>query len=172
MNAIDQLTLKLLTSKKRYNNYLANANPEKSAEIQEYNEKVQKYVPRIKKLIGKYLENPETQTSNEIDDMLESCFKILIKHFEMQDFEEKCARHGYDATDSSEEEEMMFEAEGDREAEGDNEGDQEALDQEALDREASDNEGNNEPPVKPKPNSYWGKNISKSSTLDHFIKKR
>jgi hypothetical protein len=156
MNAIDQLTLKLLTSKKRYNNYLANANPEKSAEIQEYNQKVQKYVPRIKKLIGKYLENPETQTSNEIDDMLESCFKTLIKHFEMQDFEEKCARHGYDATDSSEEEEMMFQA----------------LDQEALDQEASDNEGDNEPPVKPKPNSYWGKNISKSSTLDHFIKKR
>lgn len=154
MNAIDQLTLKLLTSKKRYNNYLANANPEKSAEIQEYNQKVQKYVPRIKKLIGKYLENPETQTSNEIDDMLESCFKTLIKHFEMQDFEEKCARHGYDATDSSEEEEMMFQA----------------LDQEALDQEASDNEGDNEPPVKPKPNSYWGKNISKSSTLDHFIK--
>jgi hypothetical protein len=117
---------------------------------------VQKYVPRIKKLIGKYLENPETQTSNEIDDMLESCFKTLIKHFEMQDFEEKCARHGYDATDSSEEEEMMFQA----------------LDQEALDQEASDNEGDNEPPVKPKPNSYWGKNISKSSTLDHFIKKR
>ena len=150
MNAIDQLTLKLLTSKKRYNNYLANANPEKSAEIDEYNQKLQKYVPRIKKLIGKYLENPETQTSNEIDDMLESCFKTLIRHFEMQDFEDKCAKHGYDATDSSEEEEMMFEAEG--------------LD-EGLDEGL-------EPQVKPKPNSYWGKNISKSSTLDHFIKKR
>ena len=130
MNAIDQLTLKLLTSKKRYNSYLANANPEKSSEIQEYNEKVQKYVPRIKKLIGKYLENPETQTSNEIDDMLESCFKILIKHFEMQDYEDKCAKHGYDATDSSEEEEMMFQAEGD----------QQACDQEAegLDHDVSD----------------------------------
>lgn len=155
MNAIDQLTLKLLTSKKRYNSYLANANPEKSAEIQEYNEKVQKYVPRIKKLIGKYLENPETQTSNEIDDMLESCFKILIRHFEMQDFEDKCAKHGYDATDSSEEEEMMFQAEG-------------------LDHDVSDNEGLVQEDIepKPKPNSYWGKNISKSSTLDHFIKKR
>jgi|Laugrespbdmm15sd_2_1035082.scaffolds.fasta_scaffold01971_5 hypothetical protein len=161
MNAIDQLTLKLLTSKKRYNNYLANANPEKSAEIEEYNQKVQKYVPRIKKLIGKYLENPETQTSNEIDDMLESCFKTLIRHFEMQDFEDKCAKHGYDATDSSEEEEMMFHGEDDNE--GNNEGDNEG-----------NNEGNNEDvePVKPKPNSYWGKNISKSSTLDHFIKKR
>jgi hypothetical protein len=162
MNAIDQLTLKLLTSKKRYNNYLANANPEKSSEIQEYNQKVQKYVPRIKKLIGKYLENPETQTSNEIDDMLESCFKILIRHFEMQDFEDKCAKHGYDATDSSEEEEMMFQA-CDQEAEG--------LDQEG-DNEVSDNEGDNEDLEPVKPNSYWGKNISKSSTLDHFIKRK
>jgi hypothetical protein len=167
MNAIDQLTLKLLTSKKRYNNYLANANPEKSSEIQEYNQKVQKYVPRIKKLIGKYLENPETQTSNEIDDMLESCFKILIRHFEMQDFEDKCAKHGYDATDSSEEEEMMFQA-----------CDQEACDQEAEgldqegDNEVSDNEGDNEDLEPVKPNSYWGKNISKSSTLDHFIKRK
>jgi hypothetical protein len=173
MNEIDQLTLKLLTSKKRYNSYLANANPEKSSEIQEYNQKVQKYVPRIKKLIGKYLENPETQTSNEIDDMLESCFKTLIKHFEMQDYEDKCAKHGYDATDSSEEEEMMFQA-CDQEACDQEACDQEACDNEDLDQEASDNEGdnedNNEPPVKPKSNSYWGKNISKSSTLDHFIK--
>jgi hypothetical protein len=148
MNEIDQLTLKLLTSKKRYNNYLASANPEKSAEIEEYNQKVQKYVPQIKKLIGKYLENPETQTSNDIDDVIESCFKILIKHFEMQEYEEKCARHNYDATDSSEEEETLFKEECEEEEE--------------------------EEPVekKPKPNSYWGKNISKSSTLDHFIKKR
>ena len=51
MNEIDLLTLKLLTSKKQYNNYLANANPGKSAEIEEYKSKVIKYVPRIKKLI-------------------------------------------------------------------------------------------------------------------------
>ena len=145
MNEIDQLTMKLLTSKKRYNNYLASANPEKSAEIEEYNQKVQKYVPQIKKLIGKYLENPETQTSNDIDDVIESCFKILIKHFEMQEYEDKCAKHGYDETDSSEEEETLFKEEGEEEEEVSN---------------------------KPKPNSYWGKNINKSSTLDHFIKKR
>ncbi len=146
MNEIDQLTLKLLTSKKRYNNYLANANPEKSAEIEEYNQKVQKYVPQIKKLIGKYLENPETQTSNDIDDAVENCLKLLIKHFEMQEYEDKCAKHGYDATDSSEEEETLFEEEAEEEEE-----------------EAK--------PVEKKPNSYWGKNINKSSTLDHFIKK-
>ncbi len=155
MNEIDQLTLKLLTSKKRYNNYLASANPEKSAEIEEYNQKVQKYVPQIKKLIGKYFENPETQTSNDIDDVIESCFKILIKHFEMQEYEEKCAKHGYDATDSSEEEETLFKEE-------------QEVEQEVEQEEEEEAEVSN----KPKPNSYWGKNINKSSTLDHFIKKR
>ena len=153
MNEIDQLTLKLLTSKKRYNNYLANANPEKSAEIEEYNQKVQKYVPQMKKLIGKYFENPETQTSNDIDDVIESCFKLLIRHFEMQEYEDKCAKHGYDATDSSEEEETLF-----KEAE-----------EEAEEAEEEEEE---EAPVEKKTNSYWGKNINKSSTLDHFIKKR
>ena len=154
MNEIDQLTLKMLTSKKRYNNYLASANPEKSAEIEEYNQKVKKYVPQIKKLIGKYFENPETQTSNDIDDVIESCFKILIRHFEMQEYEEKCAKHGYDATDSSEEEEILFKEE-------DGLKEEEVLKEEVLKDE-----------VLNKPKSYWGKNISKSSTLDHFIKKR
>jgi hypothetical protein len=146
----------MLTSKKRYNNYLASANPEKSAEIEEYNQKVKKYVPQIKKLIGKYFENPETQTSNDIDDVIESCFKILIKHFEMQEYEEKCAKHGYDATDSSEEEEILFKEEQEVEQEVEQE-------EEEEEEEVSN---------KPKPNSYWGKNINKSSTLDHFIKKR
>ena len=153
MNEIDQLTLKLLTSKKRYNHYLANADPEKSAEIEEYKEKVKKNVPRIKQLIGKYLENPETQTSNDIDDALENCFKLLIRHFEMQDYEEKCAKNNYDETDSSEEEESVFK-ENKKEEEEDKEEDEE------------------EDEKKTKPNSYWGKNISKSSTLDHFITRR
>lgn len=153
MNEIDQLTLKLLTSKKRYNNYLATANPDKSVEIEEYKNKVKKNVPRIKKLIGKYLEDPETETSNDIDDIIESCFKTLIKHFEMQDYEEKCAKHGYDETDSSEEEETLFENEEDK-------------------KEEEEDEEEEEKEKKPRPNSYWGKNISKSSTLDHFITRR
>ncbi len=133
MNEIDLLTLKLLTSKKQYNHYLANANPEKSAEIEEYKQKVEKYVPKMKTLIGKYFENPETQTSNDVDDVIENCFKTLIKHFEMQDFEKE---------EEEEEEETLF--------------------------------GNCIEETKPsdsKSNSYWGKNINKTS-LDHFIKKK
>ena len=160
MNEIDCLTLKLLTSKKRYNNYLASANPDKSAEIREYNEKVIKNSGRIKKLIGKYLDNPETQTSNEIDDMLENCFKILLKHFDMQEFEEKCAKHGYDATDSSEEEETMFANGEEEEQEEEHDNNDENKDEKI--------EENRETPV----SSFWGKNVNKISTLDHFIKKR
>ncbi len=162
MNEIDCLTLKLLTSKKRYNNYLASANPDKSAEIREYNEKVIKNSGRIKKIIGKYLDNPETQTSNEIDDMLENCFKILLRHFDMQDFEDKCAKHGYDATDSSEEEETMF-ANGEEEEEEEEE--EHDNNYENKDKKI---EENREKPV----SSFWGKNVNKISTLDHFIKKR
>jgi hypothetical protein len=134
MNEIDLLTLKLLTSKRQYNHYLANANPEKSAEIEEYKQKVEKYVPKMKTLIGKYFENPETQTSNDVDDVIENCFKTLIKHFEMQDLEKN--------SEEEEEEETLF--------------------------------GNCVEETKPsdsKSNSYWGKNINKTS-LDHFIKKK
>lgn len=137
MNEIDLLTLKLLTSKRQYNHYLANANPEKSAEIEEYKQKVEKYVPKMKTLIGKYFENPETQTSNDVDDVIENCFKTLIKHFEMQDFEKKNSEE-----EEEEEEETLF--------------------------------GNCVEETKPsdsKSNSYWGKNINKTS-LDHFIKKK
>lgn len=164
MNEIDCLTLKLLTSKKRYNNYLASANPDKSAEIREYNEKVIKNSGRIKKIIGKYLDNPETQTSNEIDDMLENCFKILLRHFDMQEFEDKCAKHGYDATDSSEEEETMF-------AEKNEDGEEEEEEEEEDNNDENKDEKIEEKREKPV-SSFWGKNVNKISTLDHFIKKR
>jgi len=174
MNEIDSLTLKLLTTKKRYNNYLANANPDKSAEIKEYKEKVQKNTWRIKKLIGRYLDNPETQISNEIDDMMESCFRTLFKHFEMQDFEEKCARHGYDATDSSEEEETRFSEpqftgqaeEGEDEGEGECEKDEDEHEDEGQEEEEP------KPKEKPNPTTYWGKKVNKISTLDNFVKRR
>ena len=167
MNEIDALTLRLLTSKRRYNNYLATANPNKSAEIQEYYDKVRANSGRIKKIIGKYLENPETETSNEIDDMLENCFKILLKHLLMQDYEDKCAKTGYDAEDSSDEEDELG-------------ADDEVVDDEVVDDEVVVDEVVDDEVVvdKVKPtgtSSFWGKRVMKnkgiSTTLDNFIKK-
>jgi len=158
MNEIDALTLKLLTSKKRYNTYLATANPDKSTEIQEYYEKIRRNKSRMKEIIGKYLDSPDTETCNEIDDMFENCFKTLLKHFEMKDYEDKCAKHGYDATDSSEEDEQMFAEANTCEEE-----------EQAHDEEEQEHEQK-----KPTSNiSFWGKNINKrSSTLDKFIVKK
>ena len=152
MNDIDALTLKLLTSKKRYNTYLATANPDKSAEIQEYYEKVRRNKTRMKEIIGKYLENPATETSNDIDDMFESLFKLLIKHFEMKDYEDKCARHNYDETDSSEEDEQLFAEKEEASREGDGE----------------DEEEEEEKPVTPIM-TFWGKKIKKNKGNQGFL---
>ena len=161
MNEIDALTLKLLTSKKRYNTYLATANPDKSAEIQEYYSKIRRNKSRMKEMIGKYLDNPETETNNEIDDMFENCFKTLLKHFEMQDYEDKCAKHGYDATDSSEEDEQMFA-----------EADADACDADACE-ETAEKKKEKEKKNSTSNTSFWGNNIHKrSSTLDKFIVKK
>ena len=186
MNDIDALTLRLLTSKKRYNSYLATANPDKSAEIQEYYNKVSRNKRRMKEIIGRYLDNPETETNNEIDDMFETCFKTLLKHFEMQDYEDKCAKHGYDATDSSDEQSGEEEGEeGHSEADEGEEEEQSEADEGGGHNEADEGEGHSEadegeeqskskskakPPMK---TSFWGKTINKrSTTLDEFIVKK
>ena len=147
MNEIDALTLKLLTSKKRYNNYLASADPDRSAVVQDYYKKVQKNTGRIKEVLGKYLENPETETTNDIDDAVENCFKVLIKHFEMQDFEEKCAKNNYDATDSSDEDDKIFAGNEEQEEEG---------------QEVEEQVTKVENPLPASINSFWGKRVYKS----------
>jgi len=152
MNAMDELTLRLLTSKKKYNQYLATAMPDKSAEIQEFYNKIAKFRPRIQTMLGKYLDEPTTQTTMDVDDSVEQCLRTLIKHFEMRDYEDKCARKDYNETDSSEEEEVLFKGDDD---------------------EDKEDEANILDPPKSNTHSYWGANISKQQTsLDMFVRRR
>ena len=158
MNAMDELTLRLLTSKKKYNQYLATAMPEKSAEIQGFYSKIAKYRPRIQTMLGKYLDEPTTQTTMDVDDAVEQCLRTLIKHFEMRDYEDKCARKGYDETDSSEEEEVLFKED-------------DVEDEDGLGRV----DGLVAEPPKSNAHSYWGASISKQqhqSSLDMFVRRR
>ena len=144
MNALDELTLKLLTSKKKYNNYLANAMPDKSAEIKTFYDKVAKFRPRIQTLLGKYLDDPATQMTNELDDAVEQCLRAAVKHLEMRDYEDKSARKGYDETDSSEEEEVLFQTPD--------------FQTETL---------------IPNTSSFWGGRVNKQqSSLDSFVRRR
>ena len=148
MNAIDELTLKLLTSKKKYNNYLANAMPDKSVEIKTFYDKIEKFRPRIQTLLGKYLDDPATQTTNELDDAVEQCLRAAVKHLEMRDYEDKCARKGYDETDSSEEEEVLFQT---------------------PDVQTPDDTET----LIPNTSSFWGGRVNKQqSSLDSFVRRR
>ena len=102
MNDIDALTLKLLTSKKKYNTYLETIEPDKSAAIHEFYASVKKNNRRFVDIFKTYLDDPETQTTNEVDDAIESCFKTLLQHFEMRDRELKSAKNDYDETSEEE----------------------------------------------------------------------
>jgi hypothetical protein len=164
MNALDELTLKLLTSKKKYNNYLANMMPDKSAEIKTFYDKVAKMRPRIQTLLGKYLDDPATQTTNELDDVIEQCLRSVVKHLEMRDYEDKCARKGYDETDSSEEEVVLF-----------GQASLDATDQADATNESQDvaeeAEETEETPINT--SSFWGGRVNKQqSSLDSFIRRR
>jgi len=155
MNALDELTLKLLTSKKKYNNYLANMMPDKSAEVRTFYEKVAKMRPRIQTLLGKYLDDPATQTTNELDDVVEQCLRTVVKHLEMRDYEDKCARKGYDETDSSEEEVVLF-----------GQASLDATDKASLKEEESEETSINT-------SSFWGGRVNKQqSSLDSFVRRR
>ena len=159
MNALDELTLKLLTSKKKYNNYLANMMPDKSAEIKTFYDKVAKMRPRIQTLLGKYLDDPATQTTNELDDVIEQCLRSVVKHLEMRDYEDKCARKGYDETDSSEEEVVLF---GQASLDATDKADATDATDATLKEETSINTS-----------SFWGGRVNKQqSSLDSFVRRR
>jgi len=174
MNALDELTLKLLTSKKKYNNYLANMMPDKSAEVRTFYNKVAKMRPRIQTLLGKYLDDPATQTTNELDDVIEQCLRSVVKHLEMRDYEDKCARKGYDETDSSEEEVMLFgQADATDQASLDATYKADATDQATLDAtdEADATDEVEESSINT--SSFWGGRVNKQqSSLDSFVRRR
>ena len=161
MNALDELTLKLLTSKKKYNNYLANMMPDKSAEVRTFYNKVAKMRPRIQTLLGKYLDDPATQTTNELDDVIEQCLRSVVKHLEMRDYEDKCARKGYDETDSSEEEVVLF---GQASLDATDATNKTSLEDEAQDVEEE---------TLINTSSFWGGRVNKQqSSLDSFVRRR
>ena len=169
MNALDELTLKLLTSKKKYNNYLANMMPDKSAEIKTFYDKVAKMRPRIQTLLGKYLDDPATQTTNELDDVIEQCLRSVVKHLEMRDYEDKCARKGYDETDSSEEEVVLF---GQASLDATDKASLDATDKADATNESQDvAEEMEETPINT--SSFWGGRVNKQqSSLDSFVRRR
>ena len=165
MNELDALTLQLLSSKKRYNKYLESAQPNKANEIQEFYGKIRKYRLHILKTVNKYLDKPETQTTTDVDENIEACFKTLIRHYEILNKEQKSYLNDYDETDSSDDE---ADADANEDADEDADANEDASLYEA-------NEILEEPKSKPASSkSFWGNSVVKSgsTTLDAFIQKK
>ena len=164
MNALDEMTLMLLSSKKKYNNYLANAKPDKMIEVRTFYDKIAKFRPKIQTLLGRYLNDPTTQTTNEVDDAIENCLRTIVKHLEMREYEN---RRPDDETDSSGEEEVVLFGQACAINEDANEDEDDAINED----EASNKESTNKTTINT--SSYWGGRVNKQqSSLDSFIRKR
>lgn len=177
MNGIDELTLRLLTSKKKYNAYLETVEPDKSAEIRDYCKSVKKNKKRIITLFESYLDDPEKQTTNELDDAIEFCLKEFLKHFDnsvnKRDREDKSARNDYDET-SEGSDSCEATKEHDESYEGSNEKDEseEETFEESCEGSNScfatkEREETGKPDKTKIQNSFWGKTIMKG----HFAKR-
>ena len=89
MNNIDALTLQLLTSKKVYNNYLSTTDKDAAQNNQNYKDFVANNQQRIKDTIMRYLKDPFTQITTELDENMENLLRSLWNHFETMDREAK-----------------------------------------------------------------------------------
>ena len=174
MNDIDALTLKLLTSKKKYNTYLETVEPDNAAKIREYCDAIHANKGRIRALFDKYMEDPEIQITNELDDSVECCLKELLRHLETRDREKKSARNDYNEEDESDKEEEFndfnidaFKKTSDNDEDEDDEETSEKTSEGSYSCFATKEE---EKPKKEK-QSFWGKGVNRSSgTLDSFVK--
>jgi len=104
MNDIDLMTLKLLSSKKKYNQYLANTG---ETDNSKYKNAVLSNVDGIKSILGKYLQDPELQICNDLDNAVEQCFKAVLDHLSnmerVEEYENENVDSTYDYVEGSEE---------------------------------------------------------------------
>jgi len=104
METIDKLTLELLMNKNTYNRYIEKTDPNKHKEEQEFRRKITKYKSRIIQMTLKYLDDPNFQVNNELNNMFSEYSKTFVKYFEMNDLEISCFYN-----DTNDKEDMMFE---------------------------------------------------------------
>jgi hypothetical protein len=84
MENIDKLTMELFMNKKSYNRYIEQNDPKKYSERLCYIEKMKKFKNRILSMTEKYLENPDLQITNEMNQMFMDYCKTCVKYFEIE----------------------------------------------------------------------------------------
>jgi hypothetical protein len=100
---LDQLTLSLLMNKQSYNKIAHKQNPDKSREIIEHHEKMDKFREQILNITRSKLYDPDLQISNAIDDIFDGYVKTIIRHIEQKEAEQ-ANKFNHD----NDEEDIMF----------------------------------------------------------------
>lgn len=87
MEFVDKVTLELLMNKNTYSRYIERTDPNKHTIEKEFREKIKKYKTRILRLIIKYLDDPNFELNNELDNSFSEYMRLFIKYFEMNDLD-------------------------------------------------------------------------------------
>ena len=154
MEAIDKLTLELLTNKTQYKKYLAKEDPEKIQKQQESLDKIQKYKLKILNLTKEFLENPEKEFNTEMNEMFKIFSKTIIKYIEMREVERENLY--YEKSDEESDEEILFDSE--KMEENTNEDKDKSVENTVLDVFSLET---TIPRMNTSIQSFWGKSIRK-----------
>lgn len=89
MESIDKLTIELMMNRRQYKKYLANTDPEKYSENQEFIKKIKRNTRKMKEMTAAFLENPEEVSYNTtVNEMFTQYAKVLIQYIEMKEYDE------------------------------------------------------------------------------------
>ena len=86
---LDRLTLELLMNKTTYKKYIEKTDSKRFEEHQQFVASVRKWKERIQSLTRDYLENPEKQTTLDMNQSFFDYVKSSIRYLEDQDIQSK-----------------------------------------------------------------------------------
>ena len=160
MEAINKLTLELLTNKTQYKKYLAKEDPEGSQKQQDYLGKIKKYRSKILGLSKDFLENPEKSFNREMNEMFKIYAETAIKYIEMREIERENL-FNKDEFEEKEEDEVLFDC--DKMENGSDNEETEEYENTVSKKEFLDafSLESTLPRMNPEIQSFWGKSIRK-----------
>jgi len=164
MQAIDKLTLELLTNKTQYKKYLSKEDPKRFQENKEYLEKIKKNKSKIIRITNEFLENPEKQFTTELNDMFLIFGKSMIKYIELKAIERDNLYNNRDE-EEDEDDEILFDTEKMEETESEETADLDKPNAEIFDMFSLEKTL----PVKRNDiQSFWGKQILRNKFIENI----
>jgi len=164
MQAIDKLTLELLTNKTQYKKYLTKEKTKRFQEKKEYLEKIKKNKSKIIRITNEFLENPEKQFTTELNDMFLIFGKSMIKYIELKAIERDNLYNNRDE-EEDEDDEILFDTEKMEETESEETADLDKPNAEIFDMFSLEKTL----PVKRNDiQSFWGKQILRNKFIENI----